>query len=293
LSGWGLIAGRRGGGPRRQAESILSKHVFPRWGSTPLLKVAHQDVAVWVSGLLSSGLSPATVRYVHRVFSLLLDLAVKSSRIPRNPATGVRLPRVQIAEKRFVGHQEVNALAQASGGYRVAVLLLSYCGLRWGEMAALKVSRVDLPRHRLNVAEAVSEVRGKLIWGTPKSHQTRSVPIPGFLVLVQDAEGAAAVLAVALGGHSESDFERLSRQARTAKESSHPVASGRNRGPVRVCDRARPKPTSDRHQSRRCGPTRQRCWQARVSKPRSWTSRTPGQKPLTWGYSSRLSESNR
>jgi len=167
---------------RATYESILSKHVFPRWGSTPLLKVAHEDVAVWVSGLLESGLTPATVRYVHRVFSLLLDLAVRSSRIPRNPATGVRLPRVQMAEKRFLSHQEVNALAQASGDYRVAVLLLSYCGLRWGELAALKVSRVDLPRHRLDVAEAVSEVRGKLIWGTPTSHQARSVPIPGFLV---------------------------------------------------------------------------------------------------------------
>ena len=55
---------------RATYESILSKHVFPRWGSTPLLKVAHEDVAVWVSGLLDSGLSPATVRYVHRVFSL-------------------------------------------------------------------------------------------------------------------------------------------------------------------------------------------------------------------------------
>jgi len=167
---------------RATYESILSKHVFPRWGSTPLLKVAHENVAVWVSGLLSSGLSPATVRYVHRVFSLLLDLAVRSSRIPRNPAAGVRLPRVQIAEKRFLSHQEVNALAQASGDYRVAVLLLSYCGLRWGELASLKVSRVDLPRHRLSVAEAFSEVRGKLIWGTPESHQARSVPIPGFLV---------------------------------------------------------------------------------------------------------------
>src|ERR1035437_9856273 len=167
---------------RATYESILSKHVLPRWGSTPLLKVAHEDVAVWVCGQLNSGLSPATARYVHRVFSLLLDLAVRSSRIPRNPATGLRLPRVQIAERRFLSHQEVNALAQAAGDYRVAVLLLSYCGLRWGELAALKVSRVDLPRHRLSVAEAVSEVRGALIWGTPKSHQARSVPIPGFLV---------------------------------------------------------------------------------------------------------------
>jgi len=35
---------------------------------------------------------------------------------------------------------------------------------------------------RLRVVEAVSEVRGKLIWVTPKSHQVRSGPIPRFLV---------------------------------------------------------------------------------------------------------------
>ena len=35
---------------------------------------------------------------------------------------------------------------------------------------------------RLSVVEAVSEVRGKLIWDIPKSHQVRSAPIPQFLV---------------------------------------------------------------------------------------------------------------
>ena len=49
-------------------------------------------------------------------------------------------------------------------------------------MAGLKVGRIDLLRRRVEVAEAVSEVRGALVWGTPKSHQRRSVPIPRFLV---------------------------------------------------------------------------------------------------------------
>jgi len=83
-------------------ESILGKHVLPRWGSTPLARVAHEDVAAWVSDLIASDLSAATVRYVYRVFSLLLDLAVRSARIPRNPAAGVRLPKVATAEKRFL-----------------------------------------------------------------------------------------------------------------------------------------------------------------------------------------------
>jgi integrase len=40
---------------------------------------------------------------------------------------------------------------------------------------------VDLLRRRLTVAETLSEVSGHLVWGTPKNHQVRSVPIPSFL----------------------------------------------------------------------------------------------------------------
>jgi integrase len=38
-------------------------------------------------------------------------------------------------------------------------------------------------RRRLNVAEAMIEVNGgRIEWGTPKSHESRAVPIPRFLV---------------------------------------------------------------------------------------------------------------
>ncbi|WP_121400291.1 site-specific integrase [Micromonospora sp. M71_S20] len=55
-------------------------------------------------------------------------------------------------------------------------------GLRWGELAALRVRRVDLVKRRLLVAESVTEVNGRAVFGTPKTHQRRSVPLPRFLV---------------------------------------------------------------------------------------------------------------
>lgn len=62
------------------------------------------------------------------------------------------------------------------------MLVLAYCGLRWSELAALKVICVDLLRRRLHIAEAVTEVNGgRVAWGTPKSHERRSVPLPRFL----------------------------------------------------------------------------------------------------------------
>jgi integrase len=173
---------------RARYEGILSKHIVPRWGSTPLSQLPHADVQKWISSLT---LAPATVRYIHRVFSLIMELAVRDKRIPSNPATGVRLPRVAKPQKRFLSPEDLHRLADAAaqypipevgGQYRALILTLGFCGLRWGEVAALKVKRVDPLRRRLTVAESVTEVGGRLVWGTPKSHQTRQVPIPRSLV---------------------------------------------------------------------------------------------------------------
>lgn len=160
-------------------EGILGKQVLPRWSRTRLSAITHAEVAAWINELT---LAPATVRYVHRVFALMLDLAVRDGRLVKNPAIGVKLPTPHPVEKRYLTHEEVAALAEACGRDRPLVLVLAYCGLRWGELAALRVKRVDLLRRRIEIAEAVTEVRGRLTWGVPKNHQHRSVPIPRSLL---------------------------------------------------------------------------------------------------------------
>ena len=164
-----------------------------------LANVSHADVQKWVTAL-SKTRSPATVRKVHRVLSLILNMAVKDGRLARNVATGVNLPRPTKEEQRFLTHAQVEALAEACArptdvskhrrlderenqAYRLVVLFLAYTGVRFGEMAALRVNRLDLTRRRATIAESVTVVQGKgLVWGTPKSHERRQVPIPRFLV---------------------------------------------------------------------------------------------------------------
>lgn len=75
----------------------------------------------------------------------------------------------------------MGAAAGCRPEYATVVGFLAYTGLRWGEMAALRVDSFDLLRRRVHITEAVAEVRGKLVWGTPKDHERRSVPFPAFL----------------------------------------------------------------------------------------------------------------
>lgn len=167
---------------RERYAGILREHITPRWAAVKLTDVSHADVQGWLTEL-SERRQAATVRKVHRVLSRILALAVKDGRLARNPAGGVNLPRVVEGERRYLAHEQVVALADACGPeYRLVVLFLTYTGVRWGEMAALRVGRLDLLRRRAEVAESVTPVRGVLTWGTPKGHERRQVPIVRFLV---------------------------------------------------------------------------------------------------------------
>ena len=184
---------------RARYENALAVHVLPRWADAPLASVEHGAVQAWLGELSATGQSGASVRKIHGVLSAILDLAVRDKRIPANPANGVSLPRVKARRRQYLTADEVeqlaaeasrppatraeSKLAAAYRAYGLAVLVLAYCGLRWSELAALRAEHVDLLRRRLNICEAVTEINGgALAWGTPKSHEARSVPLPGFLV---------------------------------------------------------------------------------------------------------------
>jgi integrase len=182
---------------RARYRSILDVHINPRWGEVELARVRHADVQKWVAQL-SAARSAATVRKVHRVLSQVLGSAVKDGRLVRNVAEGITLPRVRSKERLYLNHKQVAELADACAAvpvskysstttadraaYRLLVLFLSYTGLRWGELAGLRVGRLDLMRRRAAIVETFVVVDGHVAPSDPKNHERREVPIPRFLV---------------------------------------------------------------------------------------------------------------
>jgi site-specific recombinase XerD len=84
--------------------------------------------------------------------------------------------------------------ANDSSEYGLVVTFLAYTGLRLGEMAALRVRRVDVVARRVEVAESVTAINGVLSWGTPKGHARRWVGVPPFIAgqLARHIAGKAA-----------------------------------------------------------------------------------------------------
>jgi integrase len=166
---------------------ILRHHVLPHWGHIRLEAITYDDAQTWVNGLASSGLAGATVRKIAGVFSGVLASAVRGKRLRISPAEDLALPRQALARRRYLTAGQVEALADSSGEWGDLVRALAYTGLRFGEVAALRVRVVDILRKRLRIEESVTEVDGRLVWSAPKDHQRRSVPFPAFLVPALEA----------------------------------------------------------------------------------------------------------
>jgi site-specific recombinase XerC len=87
--------------------------------------------------------------------------AVDAGMLAQSPCRRVPLPRVEREQMRFLPPAQVAALADAiAPRYRALVLVGAYGGLRIGELAGLRRSRVDLLRGTVQVAEMVVEARG-------------------------------------------------------------------------------------------------------------------------------------
>ena len=155
-------------------ESVWRVHVEPAWGDRRIGDVRPSEVQTWIAELDSR---PSSVAHAHTVLAGILDDAVSDRRLAANPARGVKLPRKTVTEPRnYLTGAQVSTLAQQSKHPEI-VLLLATTGLRWGEMAALRVRDIDLGRGHIRVERSASKVNAKTIIGTTKTHAARSVAV--------------------------------------------------------------------------------------------------------------------
>ncbi|MDM4138776.1 MULTISPECIES: site-specific integrase [Mycobacterium] len=195
--------------------SLLDTVVLPRWEAVSLREIEFDDLQVWISGLSvdgssrfeGKGLSASRVRQAHQLVGAVLKFAVRAKHLTTNPAEGIELPRLPETEQRYLTHEQLHRVAVAAGRLRTLILVLGYCGLRFGEATALRVADVDVTARRIRIRLSVTHVRKTgLVEGPTKNHTARTVPVPAFVARlleteIKDRGEAALVFQSARGGH--------------------------------------------------------------------------------------------
>lgn len=198
-------------------DSILEKHVLPRWKDVKIGAVSPGAIQAWVNELADSGRAPNTVRRIYAVLRGVMTVAVEHRYIAANPCDPVRLPRRSGPRKEMLAltAAEVADVADAiHPHFRVLVYTAAYSGLRAGELGGLRKRDVDTLRGYLHVERTLQDVNTAsehlradekgLIVGTTKTDRVRRVGLPKFL-----RDMLAEHLAAFPGGVDQSVFTGL------------------------------------------------------------------------------------
>lgn len=167
-----------------QVETNLRRHVYPHLGSRPIGSLRSSEIQAWVK-TTSTKLAPTTTELVYRYLVAVLRAALADGIIARNPAAGVKTPRIDRAPVVPMTTAEVVALIEAvDERYRALVVLAAGTGLRQGECFGLSLPQVDQLRRSLRVDQQLTLLAGAPPFIAPPKTEAshRTVPMPNIVV---------------------------------------------------------------------------------------------------------------
>jgi integrase len=173
----------------RYAE-ICKKNIAPLLGGAMLSNLKPAQISEAYAKALSAGttdkgpLSPQTVVHMHRVLKQALKQAVRWETLHRNAAEVVKPPKVEKRQMHVYDVPQTVNLIDVVRGHRVfiPVLLASMCGLRRGEIAALRWRNVDLDKASLSVVQSAEQTKDGVRYKEPKRGRTRHVALSANVV---------------------------------------------------------------------------------------------------------------
>ena len=168
---------------RESDESAWRNYIAPRFGNWPVASITAAEVSGWVGSIVARGLAPSTATRALATLRSILAFAVADARVQHNVAASVRKPTSGRARRdgQALTLDELRTLTAAcKGQYRDVVPMLALAGLRWGELAGLRVGdRISVPGPGLRLRRAVlaSGGGGALYLDTLKNNRSRTVPL--------------------------------------------------------------------------------------------------------------------
>jgi len=173
---------------REHYRSLLDRQILPDLGPLPVALITPAAVREWHAGLGSR--TPTLRAHAYGLLRTILGTALDEDLIKANPCHVRGAASTRRAKTiRPASLNELQVIVEAMPEkYQLAVLLASWCALRFGELAELRRSDIDMTNGVIRVRRAFTRAEGQAIVGTPKSVAgVRDVAIPPHLLPIVKA----------------------------------------------------------------------------------------------------------
>lgn len=171
---------------REHYGQLLRDHVFPAFGATPVPGITPAEVRTW-HATLAKLTGPTARAHAYALLRSVMNTAVADDLIAANPCR-VRGAGQTRRVKKIVPATlaELETLTTSMPGkYQLLVLLAAWCGLRFGELAELRRSDIDVTNGAIHVRRGVVRTNAGRKVKDPKSESgKRTVALPPHLLPV-------------------------------------------------------------------------------------------------------------
>ena len=174
--------------------TLMRSLVLPTFADRDIGAIARSEVQAWAHALARDGKAPATIQKAYQLLALVFADAIADEVIIKPPCHQIKLPKPKTgkaAEKRFLTLEELDQLADAiHPHYRQLLFTAAHTGLRFGELAGLRVADkgqgiegLDLIKRELRVVNTLNDVGGRVWLGPPKTEESiRTIKLSDTLV---------------------------------------------------------------------------------------------------------------
>lgn len=176
--------GKTGASSQRTYVSTLNNYILPAMGSSKLTDIKPIHIQNLINSIGTSGKSKSLQRKVLITLNAIFIYAMRNGLIVSNPAQFIDIIDVPVNTREALTVAQTNKLLEICQGLRaeLAIHLALFCGLRRGEIVALKWTDIDEINRALVITEAVEYKHNQ-----PKPKDTKSkagnrvIPIPPHL----------------------------------------------------------------------------------------------------------------
>jgi integrase len=170
---------------------VVHKNLIPGLGHIVLNKLTGDQISQHYTNALKNGrvdgkggLAPRTVKFQHIILGKALRHAIRKALLVRNPLDGVAPPHAERPRIRPLDLAQSAQMLDKARGTRlfIPLLLALTCGLRRGEILALRWSNVDLDAATLTVSESMEQTKAGIRAKAPKGERGRVIDLSEMTV---------------------------------------------------------------------------------------------------------------
>jgi integrase len=165
---------------------LLRCQIAPHIGGIEMQKLSGPRLEQWHGDLLTAGIAPRTIHAVHHLLRKVIKQAKQAGIVSRDPTTDISPPRLREHDVTILELEQVPVVLDALRGKALLPMaaVAIHCGLRRGEVLALRWKAVNLETKHLEVvANLVEYDDGSLSFEQPKTKAgRRKIKMPDDVV---------------------------------------------------------------------------------------------------------------